>query len=265
MTLRRDTEFGCAGHSTFAVWRIYWCAERKISRKRTMSDARRQLQGKTYGSINSEECLEKGIKKESPHTVDAFADLSYSSPSHSEHSVHDMMHRSVAIPGEDQSWYSKMFAFAGPGALVAVGYMDPGNWTTAIGGGSAYNYDLLFVVLWSSLIALFFQILSVRLAIATEKDLAQACKQYYPAHVNTVLWLAAEVAIIATDLAEVLGSAIAMQLLFGWRLEIGVLVTAGDVVLVFLTQVSVLGGRQRKFFLFSTGNGAYPFLSLLHG
>jgi manganese transport protein len=203
-----------------------------------MADAKRQFQGKTYGSIDRSDYLENGIKKESPHTVDAIesADLSYSSPTQSEHSVHDM-HRSVAIPGEDQSWLSKMFAFAGPGALVAVGYMDPGNWTTAIGGGSAYNYDLLFVVLWSSLIALFFQILSVRLAIATEKDLAQACKQYYPPNVNMVLWLAAEVAIIATDLAEVLGSAIAMQLLFGWRLEIGVLVTAGDVLLVFLTQV----------------------------
>jgi manganese transport protein len=160
------------------------------------------------------------------------------------------MHRSVAIPGDDQSWYKKMFAFAGPGALVAVGYMDPGNWTTDIGGGSAYNYDLLFVVLWSSLIALFFQVLSVRLAIATEKDLAQACKQYYPSNVNLILWMAAEIAIIATDLAEVLGSAIAMQLLFGWRLEIGVLVTAADVLLVFLFQVSPIHPAPR-FLIFA--------------
>lgn len=106
--------------------------------------------------------------------------------------------------------------------------------------GSAYNYDLLFVVLWASLIALFFQVLSVKLAIATGKDLAQASKVRYSEKMNYVLWLVAETAIMATDLAEVLGSAIALKLLFGLRLEIGVMVTAIDVVIVFAMQVKRL-------------------------
>eukprot|EP01032_Pedospumella_encystans_P013151 gene13151-15158_t len=147
-------------------------------------------------------------------------------------------HRSVAVPGHDEPWLKNFFAYAGPGALVAVGYMDPGNWSSDIGGGSAYNYDLLFVVLWASLIALFFQILSVKLAIATGKDLAQASKVRYSEKMNYVLWLVAETAIMATDLAEVLGSAIALKLLFGLRLEIGVMVTAIDVVIVFAMQGS---------------------------
>lgn len=156
-------------------------------------------------------------------------------------------HRSVAVPGHDEPWLKKFFAYAGPGALVAVGYMDPGNWSSDIGGGSAYNYDLLFVVLWASLIALFFQLLSVKLAIATGKDLAQASKVRYSEKMNYVLWLVAETAIMATDLAEVLGSAIALKLLFGLRLEIGVMVTAIDVVIVFAMQVRFFQVLQMCF------------------
>ena len=166
----------------------------------------------------------------------------------SEVSAYDL-HRSVEVPGRGKSWISNMMAYAGPGALVAVGYMDPGNWSTDMGGGSAYNYDLLFVVMWSSIIALFFQLLSVKLAVASGKDLAQASRLQYSESITFVLWLTAEVAIIATDLAEVLGSAIAMQLLFGWRLEIGVLVTALDVVIVFVTQVCTIVGNSITFTL----------------
>lgn len=198
--------------------------------------ALRSLNGKCYGAVDFDETIEDGTIQMTPTTVDALPSNAVSEAP-SEVSIQDM-HRSVSVPGSEESWLSKLMAYSGPGALVAVGYMDPGNWTTDIGGGSAYNYDLLFVVLWSSLIALFFQLLSVKLAIATGKDLAQASKGYYPNYFNLTLWFAAEIAIIATDLAEVLGCAIAMQLLFGWRLEIGVLVTGADVALVFLTQVS---------------------------
>lgn len=197
------------------------------------------FRGQSYGAISQDDA-EDGHVRRTPSTN---SDLSIPEGESYETASGDVsildIHRSVSIPGFDQPWLKKLFAFAGPGALVAVGYMDPGNWTSDIGGGSAYNYDLLFVVLWSSLIAFFFQVLSVKLAVASEKDLAQACKVFYSEHINVVLWLAAEVAIIATDLAEVLGSAIALQLLFGWKLEIGVLVTAADVVILFMTQVCI--------------------------
>lgn len=209
----------------------------------------RSLNGKSYGAVSTLESVEEGDHQPTPTTVDVLPSTAVSEAP-SEVSIHDM-HRSVAIPGRGQSWWSKLMAYAGPGALVAVGYMDPGNWTTDIGGGSAYNYDLLFVVLWSSVIAMFFQLLSVKLAIATGKDLAQACKEHYSTNVSFLLWAVAEVAIIATDLAEVLGCAIAMQLLFGWRLEIGVLVTGFDVAIVFLTQVSLCSSHT------AACNGSY--------
>lgn len=187
--------------------------------------------GKTYGAVSSFNAVNRN---EASRSTPSFGtDMDNDSDLESRHSTH----RTVVVPGYDEPWLHKFFAYAGPGALVAVGYMDPGNWTTDIGGGSAYNYDLLFVVLWSSLIALFFQLLSVKLAIATGKDLAQASRSRYSEKMNMVLWFAAETAIMATDLAEVLGSAIALQLLFGLRLEIGVLLTALDVVIVFFTQV----------------------------
>jgi manganese transport protein len=115
--------------------------------------------------------------------------------------------------------------------------MDPGNWSTDIGGGSAYNYDLLFVILVSSIVAVFLQALAVKCGIVFDRDLAQACRDAYSRPVVICLWVITEIAIIATDLAEVLGSAIALKLLFGWPLLAGVLVTAGDVLIVLMVQV----------------------------
>jgi manganese transport protein len=124
----------------------------------------------------------------------------------------------------------------GPGFLVAVGYMDPGNWATDIAGGSAFGYTLLSVILLSNLMAIVLQALSARLGIAAGLDLAQACRAYYSKPVSMVLWLLAEIAIIACDLAEVLGTAIALQLLFGIPLVWGVIVTALDVFLILALQ-----------------------------
>src|SRR3984957_18986228 len=140
-------------------------------------------------------------------------------------------HRSVAIVAGASFW-RKMFAFAGPGYLVAVGYMDPGNWATDLGGGSKFGYTLLSVVLLSSLIAMFLQALSAKLGIATGRDLAQACREHYSRRTGLALWVLCEIAIAACDLAEVLGSAIALKLLFGLPLLAGVLLTSLDVLLV---------------------------------
>ena len=128
-----------------------------------------------------------------------------------------------------------MLAFAGPGYLVSIGYMDPGNWATDIAGGSQFGYTLLSVILLSNLMAVLLQSLCVRLGVATGKDLAQACRDYFSPRVSFVLWVLCEVAIAACDLAELLGSAIALQLLFGIPLAWGVCITAFDVlVLLFL-------------------------------
>jgi manganese transport protein len=129
-----------------------------------------------------------------------------------------------------------MFAFAGPGYLVAVGYMDPGNWATDLGGGSRFGYTLLSVVLLSSLIAMFLQALSAKLGIATGRDLAQACHEHYSRRTSIFLWIICEVAIAACDLAEVLGSAIALQLLFHLPLLYGVIFTGADVLIVLALQ-----------------------------
>ncbi len=129
-----------------------------------------------------------------------------------------------------------MIAFAGPGYLVAVGYMDPGNWATDLGGGSRYGYTLLSAVLISSLMAIFLQALSAKLGIATGRDLAQACREHYSRRTTMVLWVLCEIAIAACDLAEVLGSAVALKLLFGLPLLAGVLVTGFDVLLVLALQ-----------------------------
>ena len=134
------------------------------------------------------------------------------------------------------SFFRKMIAFAGPGYLVAVGYMDPGNWATDLGGGSRYGYTLLSAVLISSLMAIFLQALSAKLGIATGRDLAQACREHYSRRTTTVLWVLCEIAIAACDLAEVLGSAVALKLLFGLPLLAGVLLTGFDVLLVLALQ-----------------------------
>jgi manganese transport protein len=144
-------------------------------------------------------------------------------------------HRSVALPVGGSGW-RRLAAFMGPGFLVAVGYMDPGNWATDIAGGSAFGYTLLSVVLLSNLMAIVLQALSVRLGVAAGLDLAQACRAYYSRPVALALWLLAEIAIIACDLAEVLGTAIALKLLFGVPLVWGVIVTALDVFLILALQ-----------------------------
>ena len=136
----------------------------------------------------------------------------------------------------NQPAWKRFMAFLGPGALVAVGYMDPGNWATSIAGGSAYGYTLLSMVLISSLMAIYLQALSARLGIATGRDLAQACRDHFSKPAAIFLWLSAEVAIIATDLAEVIGTAIALNLLFGLPLIIGVCLTVADVLLILLLQ-----------------------------
>jgi manganese transport protein len=149
-------------------------------------------------------------------------------------------HRSIAVPvGVGQFW-KKLLAFAGPGYLVAVGYMDPGNWATDIAGGSAFGYTLLSVILFASILAMFLQALSAKLGIASGRDLAQACRDTYSPRVNMGLWVLCELAIIACDLAEVLGTAIALKLLFGLPLVAGVLLTGFDVLLI-------LGLQQRGF------------------
>ena len=138
---------------------------------------------------------------------------------------------SIPVP-KGGSWLPRLFAFAGPGYMVSVGYMDPGNWATDIAGGSKFGYTLLSVILISNLMAILLQALSARLGIATGLDLAQACRQRYSRPVNLTLWAACELAIIACDLAEVIGTAVALQLLFGIPLIVGTLITGLDAVLI---------------------------------
>jgi manganese transport protein len=132
------------------------------------------------------------------------------------------------------SWLRQLLAFAGPGYMVSVGYMDPGNWATDIAGGSQFGYTLLCVILLSNLMAILLQALAARLGIVTNLDLAQACRAHYPRPVNFILWLLCEAAIIACDLAEVIGTAIALKLLFGIPLIYGALITALDAFLLLL-------------------------------
>jgi len=144
-------------------------------------------------------------------------------------------HRSIPIvPG--LSWFRKVLAFAGPGYLVAVGYMDPGNWATDLGGGSKFGYTLLSVILLSNLMAMLLQALSAKLGIVAGRDLAQACRESYSKPMSLTLWVLCEVAIAACDLAEVLGSAVALKLLFGLPLLAGVLIRAMDVLIVLALQ-----------------------------
>jgi manganese transport protein len=145
------------------------------------------------------------------------------------------VHGSVPVPLTGGFW-RKLFAFAGPGYLVAVGYMDPGNWATDLAGGAKYGYTLLSVIMLSNLMAILLQALSARLGIASGRDLAQACRDHYSRPATLVLWLLCEVAIAACDLAEVIGSAIALNLLFGLPLIWGVCLTSLDVLLVLYMQ-----------------------------
>jgi len=145
------------------------------------------------------------------------------------------VHGSVAIP-DGAGFWRKLLAFAGPGYLVAVGYMDPGNWATDLAGGARYGYTLLSVIMISNLMAILLQALSARLGIASGRDLAQACRDSYSRPVTIVLWLLCEIAIAACDLAEVIGAAIALNLLFHLPLLWGVILTALDVLIVLFLQ-----------------------------
>jgi len=141
-----------------------------------------------------------------------------------------------SVPVDARTWWRRALAFAGPGYLVAVGYMDPGNWATDLAGGSAFGYTLLSVILVSNLMAILLQGLAAKLGIVTGRDLAQACRDHYSRPATLALWVLCEVAIAACDLAEVIGSAIALNLLFGIPLPVGIVVTALDVLLVLFLQ-----------------------------
>ena len=145
------------------------------------------------------------------------------------------VHRTVSIP-RGASFWRKLWAFSGPGFLVAVGYMDPGNWATDIAGGSRFAYRLIFVLMLSNLMAVLLQTLAARLGIVTQRDLAQACRAYYSRRASLALWVLCEIAIAACDLAEVIGSAVALNLLFGLPLIWGVCVTSLDVLAILYLQ-----------------------------
>lgn len=140
----------------------------------------------------------------------------------------------VSVPGHATFWLRRFLAFVGPGYMVAVGYMDPGNWATDLQGGSQFGYTLLFAILLSNIMAVILQSLSARLGVVTGHDLAQACRAWLPGWMRLPLWLTCEIAIIACDLAEVIGTAVALQLLFGLPILVGTAVSVLDVFLVLL-------------------------------
>jgi manganese transport protein len=143
-------------------------------------------------------------------------------------------HSTIAVP--TSGWWKKLFAFSGPGLMVAVGYMDPGNWATDLAAGSQFGYRLLTVILLSNLMAMLLQHLSLKLGIVSGRDLAQACRDHYSKPESFFLWIICEIAIAACDLAEVIGSAIALNLLFHIPLPVGIIVTALDVLLILYLQ-----------------------------
>ncbi|MFN8492057.1 MAG: Nramp family divalent metal transporter [Caldilineaceae bacterium] len=145
------------------------------------------------------------------------------------------VHASVHVPHAGSFW-RKLLAFVGPGLMVSVGYMDPGNWATDLAGGAQFRYLLLSVILISNFMAILLQHLSLKLGIVTGRDLAQACRDHYSRPAAFALWVLCEIAIAACDLAEVIGSAIALNLLFGIPLTVGVLITAADVLMILFLQ-----------------------------
>ncbi len=153
----------------------------------------------------------------------------------SPHKSLEEVHKSITI-NKNASFFKKLLAFTGPGYLVAVGYMDPGNWATDLAGGSKFAYSLLSVILMSNCMAIILQYLALKLGIVTGRDLAQACRDHYSRPLSIFLWILAEIAIIACDLAEIIGSALALNLLFNIPLVAGVTVTALDVFLLLLLQ-----------------------------
>lgn len=165
-----------------------------------------------------------------------------------ERGVPSLSETHVSIPVKSSSsFWRRALAFLGPGYLVAVGYMDPGNWATSLAGGSRFGYTLLVAILLSSSMAILLQALAARLAIASGRDLARACRDAYAKPVSIALWVIAEIAIVATDIAEVIGTAIGLQLIFGLPLAVGVLITAVDVFIVLLLQR--LGFRWVEIFV----------------
>src|ERR1700691_3514069 len=146
------------------------------------------------------------------------------------------MHNSVAVPGSEAPFWKQWRAYVGPALLISVGYMDPGNWGTDLSGGALFKYDLLWVVAIASLMAIFLQVISARLGIVTGKDLAQCCRDWYPKWTRWPNWLLCEIAIGACDLAEVLGSAVALNLLFHIPLLWAVIITGFDVLLLLALQ-----------------------------
>src|SRR5258706_3414145 len=151
------------------------------------------------------------------------------------------VYRTVSIP-QGAGVIKRMLAFAGPAYLVSVGYMDPGNWATDLEGGARFGYQLIWVLLMSNLMAVLLQTLSARLGIVTGRDLAQACRDFYPRFLVWPLWILCEIAIVACDLAEVLGAAIGLQLLFGIPLIVGVSITALDgLLLLALSNFGIRG------------------------
>lgn len=182
--------------------------------------------------------------------------------SHEDRSLSEM-NRSVDVP-RTRNWFRRLLAFAGPAYLVSVGYMDPGNWATDIAGGAQFGYQLVWVLLMSNLMAILLQTLSARLGVVTGRDLAQACRDYYPRFLRYPLWILCEIAIVACDLAEVLGAAIGLQLLFGIPLIVGVVITVLDVFL--LLALSHYGVRRLEAFiitLVATIGGCFAIQMLL--
>lgn len=154
---------------------------------------------------------------------------------------------SIVKISKEYGFFKRLFAFIGPAYLVSVGYMDPGNWATDIAGGSKFGYKLIWVILLSNIMAIIFQSLSAKLGIVTGKDLAQACSSHYNKGINVVLWILCEIAIIATDIAEVLGSAIGLYLVFGIPLIYGVIITGLDTLILLL--INNLGVRKMEAFI----------------
>jgi manganese transport protein len=143
------------------------------------------------------------------------------------------VHSSVEV-NHTSSFWKRLFYFTGPAFMVSVGYMDPGNWATDLAGGAQFGYKLIWVILLANLMAILFQALSARLGIVQGRDLAQACRDHYSKVVNYILWIICEVAIAACDLAEVIGSAVGLYLLFGIPMLWGVVITAFDVLILML-------------------------------
>ena len=173
------------------------------------------------------------------------------------------MHGSVPVP-RTRNWFRRMLAFAGPAYLVSVGYMDPGNWATDLAGGARFGYQLVWVLVMSNLMAVLLQTLAARLGVVTGRDLAQACRDFYPRALVWPLWILCEIAIVACDLAEVLGAAIGLQLLFHVPLALGVVITVFDVLL--LLALSHYGIRRLEAFiltLVATIGGCFAIQMLL--